>query len=51
MQARVKVIGCSCTWIIGKFIQNPEKTEMHITSAARLRLALHTTATTLRIDR
>ena len=26
-------------------------TEMHITSAARLRLALHTTTTTLRIDR
>ena len=35
--------------IIGKFIQNPENTEMHITSAAGLRLAPHTTTT--KIDR
>ena len=39
------------TWIIGKTIQNPGDTEMHITSAARLRLALYTTITALRIDR
>ena len=29
-------------WIIGKFIQNPGNTEMHVSSAARLRVALHT---------
>ena len=51
MYATVEVIGSSCTWIIGKFIQNPGNTEMHITSAARLRLALHTTTATIRIDR
>ena len=51
MLATVKVIGSSCTWIIGKFAQNPENTEMHVTSAARFRLAMCTTTTTLRIDR
>ena len=50
MKATVKVIGSPCTRIIGEAIQNPGDTEMHVTSAARLRLALHTT-TKLRIDR
>ena len=50
MQATVKVISSSCTQIIGKFIPNPGNLEMHITSAARLRLALHTTTTTRLID-
>ena len=44
-----KSFGSSCIWIIGKFIQNPGNTEMHMTSAARLRLAPHTT--TMKIDR
>ena len=38
-------------WIIRKFIQNPGTTEMHITSAARLRLALHTTTKESLIDK
>ena len=40
-----KLISSSCTWIIGKFIQNPGITEMHVTSAARLKLAPCTTTT------
>ena len=36
--ATVEVIGSPCTRIIGKAIQNPGDTEMHITSAARLRI-------------
>ena len=37
--------------VIGKVIQNPGDTEMHVTSAAILRLTLCTTKTKLRIDR
>ena len=51
MSATVEGIGSPCTRIIGKAIQNPGDTEMHITSAARLSLTLHTTTTKLRIDR
>ena len=38
MQATVEVIGSPCTRIIGKVIQNPGGTEMHITSAPKLRI-------------
>ena len=37
--------------IIEKVIQNPGNTEMHITSAARLRLTPHTTTKESLIDR
>ena len=37
-QATLKVISSSCARIIGKFVQNPGNTEMHVTSSARLRI-------------
>ena len=42
MSAADAVISSSCTRIIGKCFQNPENTEMHITSVVRLRFAPHT---------
>ena len=35
-------ISSSCTRIIGKYFQNPENTEMHVTPVVRLRFASHT---------
>ena len=50
MQATVKVISSSWARIIGKSTQNPGDTEMHITSAARLRITPHTAPNGLMTD-
>ena len=42
MQATDAVISSSCTGIIGKYVQNPGNTEMHVTLVVRLRFAPHT---------
>ena len=49
-KATVEVISSPCSRIIGKITQNPGDTEMHITSAARLRFDITYNINNLRIE-